>query len=104
MAAPGLPRNTFAVISFAFLFFMPFFLQLSAFGAENSDIALLPSVDDRSTGSEGAQKTADFILKTLTEYGLDDVGAQEFDAPVPTAEFSVIEIEGKTLRAAFVGT
>ncbi len=98
MAAPSSPKNTFTVISFAFLFFMPFLLQLPAFGAENSDIALLPRVDDRSTGSEGAQKTADFILKTLTEYGLDDVGAQEFDAPVPTAEFSFIEIEGKTLE------
>ena len=98
MAAPSSPKNTFTVISFAFLFFMPFLLQLPAFGAENSDIALLPRVDDRSTGSEGAQKTADFILKTLTEYGLDDVGAQEFDAPVPTAEFSFIEIEGKSLE------
>jgi hypothetical protein len=96
MAPPSSPKSAFAVIFFAFLLIIPFLLQAAAFGEENSDIVLLPSVDDRSTGSEGAQKTADFILNTLTEYGLDDVGAQEFDAPVPTEEFSVIEIDGKT--------
>ncbi len=96
MAVPGSPRNPFAVISFAFLFIIPILLQSAAFGAENSDVPLLPRVDDRSTGSEGAQKTADFILNTLTGYGLDVVGAQEFETPVPIAESSFIEVNGKT--------
>lgn len=62
---------------------------------KNSEIPILPEVADRSTGSAGAQVTADYIIKMLKSAGLE-TGTQEFTAPVPSSEFASIETGGES--------
>lgn len=57
---------------------------------------MLPVVRDRSTGSVGAEASADFILESLRSLALDNVGVQEFQMPVPVPESASIAAGGQT--------
>jgi hypothetical protein len=59
------------------------------------EIPTLPPVDDRSTGSAGAQSTADYILASLKKSGLE-TGTQDFLTVVPSFNFATIETGGQT--------
>ncbi|MHC1724893.1 MAG: FtsX-like permease family protein [Syntrophobacteraceae bacterium] len=90
----GLKRIVSASISIALLFCV----SLAASGAELPEIPLLPDVHDRSTGSAGAEATAEYILAAFRESGLDEVGVQEFQTSVPSAESASIELNGNTFQ------
>src|SRR5512139_1189707 len=45
-------------------------------------IGLVAAMGDRSTGSRGCAKTADFIYKTFEELGLEEVGRHRYLLPV----------------------
>ncbi|MEM5785859.1 MAG: M28 family metallopeptidase, partial [Syntrophobacteraceae bacterium] len=55
---------------------------------------------DRSTGSAGAELTADFISKSLGASGVDAVGVQEFQTPVPVSENAILEADGRQFELA----
>ncbi len=61
------------------------------------DIAFFSSLKDRATGSEGAERAADHILKVFSEAGLVDVGAQEFLVPVPSVAAASLEAGSERL-------
>lgn len=63
-----------------------------------SDMAFFAGIKDRSTGTPGAEKAADYILKAFREAGLTEVGAQEFLAPIPEVISASIEINGTSLE------
>ncbi len=62
-----------------------------------NDLAFFAGLKDRSTGSQGSDAAADYILKTFSEVGLSDIGSQEFLTPVPEAPPASIEVNGESL-------
>ncbi|MGD9505901.1 MAG: FtsX-like permease family protein [Syntrophobacteraceae bacterium] len=52
-------------------------------GGMRADIAYFAGLGDRSTGSEGCEKAADYILDAFQKAGLTEVGFQQFLQPVP---------------------
>ncbi len=52
---------------------------------------------DRSTGSQGAEDAADYILKVFSDAGLNDVGSQEFLLPIPEVASASLEGDGEKL-------
>lgn len=93
-----MPHMLLLFFSVLFLIAFSFMCTPSAMGAESSGIPLLPDVRDRSTGSPGAEATAEYILAALRAAGLDSVGAQEFRTPVPFVESASIDLNGRTFQ------
>ena len=56
------------------------------------DIEFFSNLKDRSTGTEGAEAAADYILKAFSEVGLADVASQEFLVPVPAVAAASLEV------------
>ncbi|MDY0038850.1 MAG: hypothetical protein RBS57_00945, partial [Desulforhabdus sp.] len=63
-----------------------------------SDMAFFSGIKDRSTGTPGAEKAADYILKAFREAGLTEVGVQDYLTPIPEVISSSIEIDGRSLE------
>ncbi len=61
-----------------------------------ADIEFFGSLKDRSTGSQGAEDAADYILKAFSEAGLSDVGSQEFLLPIPEVASASLEGDGES--------
>ncbi len=62
-----------------------------------NDIDFFSSLKDRSTGSQGAEDAADYILKVFSDAGLNDVGSQEFLLPIPEVASASLEGDGEKL-------
>ena len=62
-----------------------------------SDIQFFSSLKDRSTGSQGAEDAADYILKAFSDAGLSNVGSQEFLLPIPEVASASLEGDGESL-------
>jgi len=52
-------------------------------------------LQNRSTGSEGNEQAADYILKAFQDAGLQEVGAQKLMTPVPEVQHAALELDGK---------
>jgi len=61
------------------------------------DIEYFSSLKDRSTGTQGAEDAADYILKVFSNAGLSEVGAQEFLLPTPEVVSASLEVDGESL-------
>jgi len=61
-----------------------------------SDMAFFAGIEDRSTGSPGSEKAAEYILQSFRKAGLKDVGAQDFLTPIPEVVSASLEIEGQS--------
>jgi hypothetical protein len=61
------------------------------------DIEFFSGLKDRSTGSQGAEDAADYVLKVFSDVGLSEVGAQEFLLPTPEVTSSSLEVDGESL-------
>ncbi|MFP5213464.1 MAG: M28 family peptidase, partial [Acidobacteriota bacterium] len=62
------------------------------------DVTLFASLKDRSSGSEGAERAADYILKSFEQAGLSNVGAQKFLMPVPQVLSCSMEAGGESME------
>lgn len=62
------------------------------------DLTFFGSIPDRSTGTSGSERAADYILKAFEEAGLSNVGVQKFMTPVPEMLSATLEVEGQTLE------
>lgn len=84
------------------ILFLPLFLYGPAHPATAQDamhdLEFFSSFKDRSTGSEGAEAAADYILTRFSEMGLVDVAAQEFLVPVPTVGAASLEVDEESLE------
>src|SRR5689334_22903222 len=58
------------------------------------DLAFFAGMKDRSTGSQGSEEAADYIVKAFEQAGLSQVGVQKFLTPVPRADSASIEVGG----------
>ncbi|MHC1743037.1 MAG: FtsX-like permease family protein [Syntrophobacteraceae bacterium] len=58
-------------------------------------VEFFAGLKDRSTGSEGSEKAADYILKAFQDAGLKEVGVQKFLTPIPEVQLASLELEGK---------
>ncbi len=56
------------------------------------DLEFFSNLKDRSTGTEGAEAAADYILKAFSEVGLADVASQEFLVPVPAVTAASLDV------------
>lgn len=95
----GLSRPNYRILIFGIVLLSVLFIVPSIIIAREKpsfSSMLLPVVEDRSTGSAGAEATADFILESLRSSGFDTVGAQEFQMPVPVPEFASMTVQGQT--------
>ncbi len=86
----------FACLVTSLLLFLGSACPASAQDAMN-DIEFFSSLKNRSTGSQGAEDAADYILKVFSEIGLSDVGSQEFLLPTPEVASASLEIDGESL-------
>lgn len=59
-----------------------------------SDMAFFAGIEDRSTGSPGSEKAADYILKAFRQAGLE-VGVQDFLTPIPEVVSASLEVDGQ---------
>ncbi|MCK8602966.1 FtsX-like permease family protein [Desulfoferrobacter suflitae] len=59
------------------------------------DMAFFAGIKDRSTGSPGSEKAADYILKAFRQAGLQEVGVQDFLTPIPEVVSASLEVDGQ---------
>jgi len=89
------------VIVRIFLFLMVFLLESSYMYAVDNrigeDIRFFSALNDRSTGSGGALKTADYIANAFKEAGLQNVDFLDFILPVPHVEEAFIELSNRRI-------
>lgn len=62
------------------------------------DMSFFAGMKDRSTGSNGAEKAADYILDAFRKAGLSEVGVQDFLTPIPEVVSASIEVNGTSLQ------
>ncbi len=58
------------------------------------DLEFFGGLEDRSAGSEGAEKAAEYILKAFEDAGLSEIGVQKFLNPVPESHGAGIDVNG----------
>jgi len=61
------------------------------------DLRFMATRGDRSTGSEGCEEAADYILGVFREAGLSNVSEQRFLAPVERVLEASMEVDGETV-------
>lgn len=75
--------------------FLLTFLAISSYAFDegiNQDIRFFSTLSDRSSGTPGAQETADYIAEVFKKSGLHRVGFMDFDLPVPDVEEAFLEV------------
>ncbi len=58
-------------------------------------VQFFAGLKDRSTGSEGSEEAADYILKAFQDAGLKEVGVQKLLTPVPEVQKASLELDGR---------
>jgi hypothetical protein len=61
------------------------------------DVDFLASLGDRSTGSAGGSRAAEYILKAFADAGLEEVGTQKFLHPTPEALTATLTVGGDVI-------
>ncbi len=61
----------------------------------SADLQFFASLGDRSTGTPGSEKAADYIADVFKSAGLESVGFQKFLVPVPKVRSATIEADGR---------
>jgi hypothetical protein len=80
------------------LFLLLTFLPASHAQDVMTDMAFFAAIKDRSTGTPGCEKAADYILKSFKDAGLSTVEAQKFLTPIPELISASIEVKGQTFE------
>jgi hypothetical protein len=81
-----------------FLLLFAAFCSVSAAQDLTADLAFFAGIKDRSTGTEGAEKAADYIFTSLEKAGLSPVENHKFITPVPELISASMEVNDETLE------
>ena len=92
----GMPRVFWAVVALLAILSGAGRSALALEGGPMADLSFFAGLEDRYTGTPGAEAAADYIADVFRKAGFQRVGFQMFLLPVPVVEGASLEVEGRS--------